>query len=76
MRQPRFPILVGSGMMPIIAGLLSYAIRHDMRATVDGLLVLAGFAIGIQLGPLALQAQYSHTAQHAAVLVTLNLFVR
>jgi hypothetical protein len=38
--------------------------------------VIAGFGIGITLGPLALQAQYSHPARFAAVLVTLNLFVR
>ena len=74
--QPRYPIIVGAAILPLVAGLLSYAIRGDRRGTADGLLVVTGFGIGITLGPLALQAQYSHPARFTAVLVTLNLFVR
>jgi hypothetical protein len=74
--QPRYPIILGAAILPLVAGLLGYAIRDDHRGTADGLLIVTGFGIGTTLGPLALQAQYSHPARLASVLVTLNLFVR
>ncbi|KAF8312005.1 MFS general substrate transporter [Clavulina sp. PMI_390] len=75
-RQPRYPLIVGAALMPLAAGLLGIAVRHDNHSAVDGLLVLAGFSIGITLGSLSLQAQYSHPPRFAAVLVTLSLFFR
>lgn len=67
--------MTGVVILPLAAGLLSHVIRQNDRHAADGLLVLAGFGIGITLGPLSLQAQYSHPPKFAAVLVTLNLFV-
>ena len=55
--------------------MLGHATRGDRRNAADALLVVAGLGVGITLGPLALQAQYSHPARFAAILVTLNLFV-
>jgi hypothetical protein len=68
--------LLGSILQPVACGVLALAASHGQTDVLTGLLAVAGFSIGVTLGPLALQVQYSYPAKYTAVLVTLNLFVR
>jgi len=76
LRQPKIPIIIGTGIVPIALGLLAMSMDKDNEGMADGFLVMCGVGIGLTFGPLAIHARFSQPEDRVAVVVALNLFFR
>ncbi|KAI0093053.1 major facilitator superfamily domain-containing protein [Irpex rosettiformis] len=75
-RQPKFPVVLGGIIAPVSLGLISMAVNHNNEGSIDGFMAMAGIAVGLQIGPLAVQARFSQPASRNAVVSGLLLFFR
>jgi hypothetical protein len=73
--QPKYPICLGSLIIPIALGLLSMAVNANKQNQVNGFMVMAGVGVGMTFGPLAIHARFSQPEERVAIVVALNLFV-
>lgn len=75
-RQPKYPIILGTFIIPIAVGLLSNALNGDSNGKISGFLAFAGIGIGLTFAPLTLQARFSQPVNLAATVVSMNMFFR
>ncbi|KAI0779706.1 MFS general substrate transporter [Fomes fomentarius] len=75
-RQPKFPIVLGSAIIAVALGLVSYAMDENDKSKVNGFLVMAGVGVGMSIGPLAVHMRFSQPDNRVAVVAALGLFTR
>ncbi|KAF9227389.1 MFS general substrate transporter [Gyrodon lividus] len=75
-RQPKYPILLGSMILPISLGLIEWAMGHNNQDQVNGFLVFAGSGVGLTAGSLAIHARFSLPSNRVAVVNAMTLFFR
>ncbi|KAG8908455.1 hypothetical protein FRC01_007370 [Tulasnella sp. 417] len=76
LKQPKYPAILGSFIIPIAIGLLTIALGNNSQGQLNGFLALTGVGIGLTFAPLVLQARYCQPAERIAVVVSMNLFFR
>ncbi|KAI5119616.1 hypothetical protein M0805_007880 [Coniferiporia weirii] len=76
LRQPKYPIILGSTIIPIGLGLISSAINKNQKGTVNGFMILIGSGVGMTFGPLAIHVRFSQPNSRVAIVIALNLFFR
>ncbi|KAK1230454.1 hypothetical protein PQX77_006464 [Marasmius sp. AFHP31] len=76
LRQPRYPIMLGSVVLPISLGLVSMAVQQEDQASIKGYVAMAGVGCGLTLGSLNVQARFSQAPERVAVVAALSLFFR
>ncbi|EJF62733.1 MFS general substrate transporter [Dichomitus squalens LYAD-421 SS1] len=76
LRQPKVPIVLGTLIITIALGLVSWAVDRNDKGQVNGFLVMTGVGVGMTIGPLAVQARFSQPEHRNAVVAALNLFSR
>ncbi|KAG8982825.1 hypothetical protein FRB90_006523 [Tulasnella sp. 427] len=75
-KQPKYPAILGSFIIPVAIGLLTFALKNNSQAQLDGFLAMTGVGIGLTFAPLVLQARYCQPTNRIAVVVSMNLFFR
>ncbi|KIO19830.1 hypothetical protein M407DRAFT_222177 [Tulasnella calospora MUT 4182] len=76
LKQPKYPAILGSIIIPIAIGLITIALDHNSQGELSGFLALTGVGIGLTFAPLVLQARYCQPAERIAIVVSMNLFFR
>ncbi|KIJ18729.1 hypothetical protein PAXINDRAFT_129099, partial [Paxillus involutus ATCC 200175] len=76
LRQPKYPILLGSMILPISLGLIEWAMGNNNQTQVNGFLVFAGSGVGLTAGSLAIHARFSLPSNRVAVVNAMTLFFR
>ncbi|KAJ6455690.1 major facilitator superfamily domain-containing protein [Mycena sanguinolenta] len=76
LRQPRVPIFLGSIVMSVGLGLVQMAMQTGKQAQVNGFMAMVGVGVGMEVGPLAIQARFTLPEDKIAVVTGLNLFFR
>lgn len=74
--QPKFPIVVGSLLIPIALGLISRGMELNKQGQINGFMVMTGVGVGMTFGPLAIHARFSQPEERVAIVTALNLFFR
>ncbi|KAJ7579096.1 major facilitator superfamily domain-containing protein [Mycena floridula] len=75
-RQPKYPILLGSLILPIGLGLVAMAMEEDKEGLVKGFMALAGVGCGLTVGSLVVHARFSQPRERVAVVSAMLLFFR
>jgi hypothetical protein len=76
LRQPRYPIVLGSIILVISLGLIQMAMQENKQSQVNGFMVMAGAGVGLTGGPLAIQARFAQGDSRVAAVTGLTLFFR
>ncbi|KIL00728.1 hypothetical protein PAXRUDRAFT_129232, partial [Paxillus rubicundulus Ve08.2h10] len=74
LRQPKYPIILGSVILPISLGLIEWAMGNNNQTQVNGFLVFAGSGVGLTAGSLAIHARFSLPSNRVAVVNAMTLF--
>ncbi|KIM64638.1 hypothetical protein SCLCIDRAFT_1213140 [Scleroderma citrinum Foug A] len=75
LRQPIYPIVLGSVIMTVSLGLIQMAMEKNIQGQVDGFMAMAGVGVGLTAGPLAVQARFIKP-DHIAISNAMLLFGR
>ncbi|KAI6041573.1 MFS general substrate transporter [Pisolithus marmoratus] len=75
MKQPIYPILLGSVIMTVGLGLIQMAMEKNVQGQVDGFMAMCGVAVGLTAGPLVVQARFIKP-DHVAISNAMLLFFR
>ncbi|KAH7927142.1 MFS general substrate transporter [Leucogyrophana mollusca] len=76
LRQPKYPIIFGSIIIPISLGLIEMAMNNNSQAQINGFMVMAGAGVGLTAGPLAIHARFSQPTHRVAIVNAMTLFFR
>jgi len=76
LRQPKYPIILGSLILPVGLGLISMAMEQSNQKLVNGFMALAGVGCGMTAGALIVHARFSQPEHRVAVVSALTLFFR
>ncbi|KIL00693.1 hypothetical protein PAXRUDRAFT_129203 [Paxillus rubicundulus Ve08.2h10] len=76
LRQPKYPIILGSVILPVSLGLIEWAMGNNNQTQVNGFLVFAGSGVGLTAGSLAIHARFSLPSNRVAVVNAMTLFFR
>ncbi|KAH7888751.1 major facilitator superfamily domain-containing protein [Phlebopus sp. FC_14] len=74
LRQPNYPIILGSLILPISLGLIEWAMGNDNQNQVNGFLVFAGSGVGLTVGSLAIHSRFSLPSNRVAIVNAMILF--
>lgn len=75
LRQPIYPILLGSVIMTVGLGLIQMAMQKNIQGEVDGFMAMCGVGVGLTAGPLVVQARFIKP-DHVAISNAMLLFFR
>jgi len=75
-RQPKYPIILGTLIIPVAIGLISMGIKSNQNAQINGFMVMAGVGTGMTFAPTGIHARFSQPANRVAVVESLQLFFR
>ncbi|KAI6128146.1 MFS general substrate transporter [Pisolithus croceorrhizus] len=75
LRQPIYPILLGSVIMTVGLGLIQMAMQKNVQGEVDGFMAMCGVGVGLTAGPLVVQARFIKP-DHIAISNAMLLFFR
>jgi len=76
LRQPKYPIILGSLILPVGLGLISMAMEANNQKLVNGFMAFAGVGCGMTTGALIVHARFSQPEHRVAVVSALTLFFR
>ncbi|KAH7910601.1 major facilitator superfamily domain-containing protein [Hygrophoropsis aurantiaca] len=76
LRQPKYPIILGSIIIPISLGLIAMAMGANNQGQVNGFMVMAGGGVGLTAGSLAIHARFSQPTHRVAIVNAMTLFFR
>ncbi|KAI6041578.1 major facilitator superfamily domain-containing protein [Pisolithus marmoratus] len=75
LRQPIYPIVLGSAIMTVGLGLIQMAIQRNVQGEVDCFMALCGVGVGLTAGPLVIHARFIKP-DHVAISNAMLLFYR
>ncbi|KIK69465.1 hypothetical protein GYMLUDRAFT_648710 [Collybiopsis luxurians FD-317 M1] len=75
-RQPKYPIILGSLLIPLSLGLISMGVQRGNQTLVDVYLAVAGAGCGLTIGSLNVHARFSQPTERVAIVSALILFFR
>ncbi|KAI6144980.1 MFS general substrate transporter [Pisolithus tinctorius] len=75
LRQPIYPIVLGSVVMTVGLGLIQMAMENNVQGQVDGFMAMCGVGVGLTAGPLVVQARFIKP-DHIAISNAMLLFFR
>ncbi|KAH7929271.1 MFS general substrate transporter [Leucogyrophana mollusca] len=75
LRQPIYPIVVGSVVMTVGLGLIQMAMQMNKQYLVDAFMAVTGVGVGFTGGPLIVHARFTKP-NHVAIVNALMLFFR
>lgn len=75
LRQPIYPIVLGSAFMTVGLGLIQMAMENNVQGQVDGFMAMCGVGVGLTAGPLVIQARFIKP-DHIAISNAMLLFFR
>lgn len=75
LRQPIYPILLGSVIMTVGLGLIQMAMQKNVQGEVNGFMAMCGVGVGLTAGPLVVQARFMKP-DHVAISNAMLLFFR
>jgi len=76
LRQPKYPIILGSIVLPVSLGLISTAIMNNNEGQVAAFLALAGAGTGLGFAPSGIHARFSQPPERISIVQGLQLFFR
>ncbi|KAF9270743.1 MFS general substrate transporter [Marasmius fiardii PR-910] len=76
LRQPKYPIILGSLLIPLSLGLISMGVQDGNQTLVNVYLAISGAGCGLTIGSLNVHARFSQPTERVAIVSALILFFR
>ncbi|KAG7099753.1 hypothetical protein E1B28_001566 [Marasmius oreades] len=76
LRQPKYPIILGSLIIPLSLGLISMGVQEGKQTLVNVYLAISGVGCGLTIGSLNIHARFSQPSERIAIVSALILFSR